>query len=597
MAKNRHRRANVGTDTARRVAFDSRAPADERFDAQSELQKSTMSGLAGNFLPAEELAPVIDYIKNGMADDDLAKSLSKPQLIPYPSRAAKNNQPGMQSVHLDNLQVSATGYWYDRPSAFSFDSMRTMVAQTPILAGVIGTRIRQVERFCRRADDPSEPGFNIVLKDAEAHADGDSKTSMRLLADFFTNCGWETKPRQRMRLRRDDFTGFMKKLTRDTLTMDSMPIETEWKRDRKLGLDGLYAVDGSTIRLCTEEGYNGDDEIYALQLVQGRISAVYTWDDLIYVPRNPRADVLVGGYGYSETELLVRVVTGFLNAMTYNTKFFDSNSIPKGMLHLSGNYDQPDIAAFKRYWNAMVRGVDNAWTLPVMVSKDQESKASFEAFGVEANEMMFAKWMQFLGSMICAIYSIAPEEVNLESFSAGNKSSLSGDDTTEKLSASQDKGLDPLLDYFENTFTDFVVSEFDDRYAFRFTGRKAEDKKSLEERRKLGMTWNEYRALDDLPKVEGELGDAPMNATLIGPWTQLNIQPPQDFGDPSGAPPGEPGDEGGDFGQGGEGSDFGQDSAAPTGAPTELGGPPAEEEEQGADFGKSFGLPIYSPET
>lgn len=590
---NRNRRAAAGSDTARRVAFDPRAPQAERQDAQAELQKSAMTGLAGQFLPAAELAPVIEYIKTGMLEEEMNKAFSKPNLIPFPSNAVKNKKPGMQSVHLDDLQVNAVGYWYDRPSAFSFDSMRTMVAQTPILAGVIGTRIRQVERFCRVADDPSVPGFQITLKDPKAHADEDSKKSMRLLADFFTNCGWESKPRQRMRLRRDDFTSFMKKLTRDTLTMDSMPIETEWKRDRSLGLDGLYAVDGSTIRLCTDEGYQGDDEIYALQLVQGRITSVYTWDDLIYVPRNPRADVLVGGYGYSETELLVRVVTGFLNAMTYNTKFFDSNSIPKGMLHLSGNYNDQDIAAFKRYWNAMVRGVENAWTLPVMVSKDQESKAAFEAFGVEVNEMMFSKWMQFLGSMICAIYSIAPEEVNLESFSSG-KSSLSGDDTSEKMAASQDKGLDPLLNYFENTFTDFVVAEFDDRYAFRFTGREREDKKITEERRKLSMTWNEYRALDDLPRVEGPLGDAPLNATLIGPWTQMNIQPPQDFGDPNGAPPpGEDGGQGGDFGQGEDGGDFGQGSAAPTGTPTELGGPA---DDGGEDMGKSFGLPIYEPE-
>src|SRR5690606_737434 len=100
--------------------------------------------------------------------------------------------------------------------------------------------------------------------------------------------------------------------------MDAAPIETEFKRDRNLGIDGLYAVDGATIRLCTEEGYNGNDEIFALQVVQGQVRSAYTHDDLIYEPRNPRSDVLVAGYGMGEVELLVRVVTGFLNAMTLN---------------------------------------------------------------------------------------------------------------------------------------------------------------------------------------------------------------------------------------------------------------------------------------
>ena len=73
----------------------------------------------------------------------------------------------------------------------------------------------------------------------------------------------------------------------------------------------MYAIDGATIRLCTEEGYRGDDEVFALQVVQGNIRAAYTYDDLIYVPRNPRTDVMVGGYGMSETELLIQTVTGF----------------------------------------------------------------------------------------------------------------------------------------------------------------------------------------------------------------------------------------------------------------------------------------------
>jgi hypothetical protein len=44
----------------------------------------------------------------------------------------------------------------------------------------------------------------------------------------------------------------MAKSVRDTLTMDAAPIETEFKRARDLGLDGFYAVDGASVRLCTE---------------------------------------------------------------------------------------------------------------------------------------------------------------------------------------------------------------------------------------------------------------------------------------------------------------------------------------------------------
>lgn len=577
------------TDTARSVAFNEAAPPDERRDARAELEKSTSQAVSADVRP-DAMLPLIQFVQEQYEEQQFAKALQKPNVIPFPSNAVRKKLPGMQSVYLDDMQISVMGDWYEKPSAFSFEAMRSMVDQTPILNAVIMTRIRQVQRFCRVQESGKGPGFKIALKDKDAHADEDQKQTIKLLQEFMLNSGWETKPRQRMRLRRDDFSSFMAKLVRDSLTMDSAPIETEFKKDKSLGLDGMYAVDGASIRLCTEEGYRGDDEIFALQIVQGNIRSAYTYDDLIYLPRNPRTDVMTGGYGLSETELLVRVVTGFLNAFTYNTKYFDSNQIPKGLLHLTGNFTDQDISAFKRMWNAMVKGVNNSWALPVMVSKDQESKAAFENFGVEVNEIMFAKWMTFLTSIICAIYGIAPDEINFESFTAGT-SSLSGSDTEEKLANSKDKGLRPLLAYFENMFSDFIISEFSPNYVFRWTGLDEEDEKTVFERKKLTMTWNEMRAEDKLDKIPGKIGDAPMNPTLISVWQQENQpQEEQDFGQPGQGQPGAPGEDaqggGNDFGDPGEdgaaGADFGKpgdDAAAP---------------DAGEDMGKSFGLPVFT---
>lgn len=586
------------TDTARSVAFNEAAPPDERRDARAELEKSTVQAIAADVQP-DKMLPLIQFMQEQYEQQEFNKALQKPNVIPFPSNAVRKKLPGMQSVYLDDMQISVMGDWFEKPSAFSFEAMRQMVDQTPILSAVVMQRQRQIARFCRVQDSGKGPGFEVCLKDKNAHANEDQKQSMKLLQDFMLNSGWETKPRQRMRLRRDDFGSFMAKLVRDTLSLDSMPIETEFKKDKSLGLDGLYAVDGATVRLCTEDGYRGDDEIFALQIVQGNVRSVYTYDDLIYVPRNPRTDVATGGYGLSETELLVRTVTGFLNAFTYNTKYFDSNQIPKGLLHLSGNFTEQDIGAFKRMWNAMVKGVNNAWALPVMVSKDTESRAAFENFGVEVNEIMFAKWMTFLTSIICAIYGMAPDEINFESFRSGN-SSLSGDDTEEKLANSKDKGLRPLLSYFENLFSDFIISEFSDQYVFRWTGLDDEDEKTVFERKKLSMTWNEMRAEDGLDKIPGKLGDAPMNPSLISVWQAENQQQSQDFGQPGqGGQPGEPAgdDKGADFGnpgdEGAPDADFGDDGDdADEGDDANADG----DTDAGEDMGKSFGLPVFTVE-
>lgn len=497
------------TDKALQTAHNPAAPEDERQDALREAQHDAMPS------SVKDMLPVVEYIARQQEEQEFYKALRKPNVIPFPSKAVQDKKPGMQSVWLDDRQVQMLGDYYEKPSSFGFDMMRQMVDQTPILSAVVMTRIRQVKRFCRVPEGGKGPGFQIRLKNqASNKLQKDEQQSIDLLQNFFTNCGWEANPRHRARLKRDNFSNFMSKIVRDSLVLDSAPIETEFKRDRSLGLDGFYAVDGATIRLCNEEGYRGDDEIFALQVVQGNLRAAYTYDDLIYVPRNPRTDVLAGGYGMSETELLVKVVTGFLNAMTYNLKYFDSNAIPKGLLHLSGDYSNDDISSFKRYWNSMVRGINNAWTLPVMVSKNQESKASFENFGVDVNEIMFAKWMTFLTSIICAIYGIAPDEINFESFTAGT-SSLSGSDTEEKLINSKDKGLRPLLSHFEDLFSDYIVSEFSDKYVFRWSGLDEKDEKQLWDEEKTLLTVNEARASRNWDEIKEDWGNAPLNQTLM----------------------------------------------------------------------------------
>jgi hypothetical protein len=580
------------SDDPRRTAFDTAAPADERYDAQAQLQKTYRPTLS-DLIPAPEVQQVIDHIVADLDQQAMAKSA---QVIQFPTSERARGR-GMQSVYLDDLQIFASGDWYEKPSPIGFESLRQMVDQTPVLNAVILTRIRQMSAFCRPQEQEDQLGFQIRHMDKSHELTPDEEESTKLLTRFIQNSGWEFKPRARQRLKRDAFPHLMAKLVRDTLTMDAAPIETEMKRDRALGVDGLYAVDGATIRLCTEHGYDGNDEVFALQVVQGRTRTAYTYNDLIYVPRNPRTDVRLAGYGLGEPELLIRTVTGYLNAMTYNIKGFDENAIPRGMLHISGDYDANDLVAFKRHWNAMVKGINNAWTLPLMVSKDQESKASFERFGVEFNEMYFAKWMSFLTSIICAIYSIDPSEINFESFSSSGRSSLSGDDTVEKIAASKDKGLRPLMGYFESMLSDYVISEFGDKYVFRFVGLDQEDASRKWEKAKLASTWGELRAEIGQKATNTPLDDAPLNPSLVGPWMQTLQQSQQDFGQEPGGPGGGEGQEqdqadqqGGLEPQGDE-----PDPGGGQGPPEGAGGDFGRATGQGGDFGKSL-LTIYSIE-
>lgn len=526
-------------ESAAATALNPAAPPAERYDAQVAVAKSS---LRDALIPPAEIQSVIDHIHADFADQELNKALRKNNIIPFPAKN-KAGDRGMQSVSLDEFGIVSQGHYWDRPGILNFDSMRTMVDQTPILASIVMTRIRQVQRFCRPQMREADIGFVVRHVDPNVEMTEEQRKTTQLLQHFMLNCGWEFNPRQRKRLKRESLAHFMAKSVRDTLAMDAAPIETEFKRDRKLGLDGFYAIDGSTVRLCSEQGYEGDDEIFAVQVVQGRIRTAYTYDDLVYEVRNPRTDVMACGYGYGETEMLIRVVTYLLNTMTYNGSFFDKNSIPRGILNVYGNYNNDDLAAFRRYWMAMVRGIQNAHNLPVLVSKDQESGANFTEIGAQLSEMAFGKWMSFLTSIACAIYSIAPEEISMESYSAG-KSTLSGDDTEERITSSQDKGLRSLLGHYESVFSDFIIQDFSPQYMFRFVGLDSDDAKQRFEMRKLTATWNEARGEQGYTPIEGPLGDAPLNPALMSAWTaerQAEMAKEQeDFGQP---PDGDEGEE------------------------------------------------------
>ena len=252
------------SDDPRQVAWDGRAPPDERFDAHAELQKSYRPS-AIPYLG--DWKAIIDAVQDDLAEQDLLKA-QRAQVIPFPGEDRRTQTQGMKSVYLDKYQIFARGEYFEKPAPVGFEALRTMVEQTPVLASIVLTRIRQINRFCGISEDGGI-GYALKHKDREHELQPNERVSQQLLAQFFRHCGWEFNPRQRRRLRRDSFSQFVAKLVRDSLTMDAAPIETEFKRAMKQGIDGIYAVDGATIRLCDEEGYHGDDEFFAVQVVQG----------------------------------------------------------------------------------------------------------------------------------------------------------------------------------------------------------------------------------------------------------------------------------------------------------------------------------------
>lgn len=60
------------SDDPRRTAFDTAAPADERYDAQAQMQKTYRPTLS-DLIPAPEVQQVIDHIVADLDEQAMAK--------------------------------------------------------------------------------------------------------------------------------------------------------------------------------------------------------------------------------------------------------------------------------------------------------------------------------------------------------------------------------------------------------------------------------------------------------------------------------------------------------------------------------------------
>ena len=531
-------------------ASDTRAPLQERAQARAELE-SIYKPTSSEMPSQADVAMIRDVVLEWQQEEQFAKAAT--QLQPMMNNVHRGPRE-LKSVLTDEMNgtVMPGGYW-ERPAIYGFEHLKLMVENTPIINGVILRRTRQVLRFLRPWERGRDLGFEVRKAGDDTTGGGTRGREERALEQFALCSGWERRPHMMKDLGREPMKDTVSKGVRDLLTYDAWALETVMTRNGRM-LDGFSTIDASTIRLASETGYDGNDKITAVQIVGGIPRTTYTHHDLIYTCMNPRSDVRTGGCGYAPPEMIVRIVTGWLQAMSYNLAGFDRNAIPKGLLTIVGSYDAKQQNAFKRAWNNMVRGVNNAWSLPVMFADNRDGGATFEKFGVEFDEMMFSKWMVWLTAIIALIYGMDPVELNSEGFSAG-RSSLSGSDRAEALADARDTGLEPLLTHIEDVYSSEILARIDPDYLLRFYGIRPVDTEWEHESQKLSMSVKQFKERNNIELTGEAWENAPLNPSLQSIYLQqLQAEQAAEQQAAGGGAPGQPGDQpsepGSDQGQG-----------------------------------------------
>lgn len=452
---------------------------------------------------------------------------------------------GPRSLMFDPLSIQFAMGYKDRRYSLTYDVLKRIPQQLSLIGAIIQTRCNQVASFATPYRLSKSLGYAIRHKNPARMTTKGEREFIQSVENFISKCGGAPNPHSPVA--RDDFETFLKKIVRDSLMYDQACFEVVPDR-RGLPYEFL-AVDASTIRLAA----NNIDLDYAsamrqnlnyqagatsvagmftgpyktlqvknpeienipsyLQLVNGIVRNTYTRGELAFGVRNPRTDIYIQGYGYSELEQLITIITAHLFAEEYNRRFFMQGSAPKGILNLKGdNLTGEQLEAFKRQWRSNLEGVENSWRTPILQS---EQGVDWIDLHPSNQEMEYSMWIEYLIKITCAVFLIDPAELNFDMHGGVQQTPLFESSQEWKLKASRDRGLKPMLRFIAKLINDQVVSKLDDHFTFDFVGldELTEQEKLEVNKEKLAsyMTMNEIRRADDLPDVED--GDVVMNPT------------------------------------------------------------------------------------
>lgn len=436
-----------------------------------------------------------------------------PETGPIPTEPS-GSEP--KSVFWDPYAVIQQLGFKEKFSQISYGTLRAALYRMPVFRVIIKTRQDQVAAFARPQVDRYQIGFRVRIREKKRSPTKAEQEWCQQAESMLLRTGITENPRGR-----DDFGVFLKKLTFDALTYDQMAFEVVPNR---LGQPcEWYHVDGTTIRLADSSKLTihteNPDEVNYVQVYDGQVINEYNAQELCFGVRNPRTDLRGAGYGESELEMVLRVVTALIYGWDYNQNAFSQGSIQKGLLNFKGAIPAKQMQNLRRHWYMMLSGVQNAWKTPI-VNADEVQWVNM----MNTNrDMEYNAWIDFLIKIGCAIYSTDPSEINFQYGNTGQTSTIGGESSNrEKIVESKERGLRPLLTFMAGKINRHIIWPLNEDFELEFVGLDAATRDNVAElnqkRVKTTHTVNELRAEEDLPPLEH--GDVILDPTYVQHVTQ-----------------------------------------------------------------------------
>jgi intein/homing endonuclease len=303
---------------------------------------------------------------------------------------SKSQQGAMRAFMFDPNNANFNGQGYSSVNKkVSFDILKR-IGETHIAKMVKKTRIDQVKNFLKFSLDENKEGYMIRKKQSlfekRTAPKKEEKEKIEYIVNFIENSRQPTK-KDKVNGKIffdeskwdifDDLDEFVSLILDDSLTYDQLAFEIQ--RTRRFELYSYKAIDASTIRILdTIDPRRDVDNKTKYDEVNGFLPRyAQVWDSMIqrnsktnepivYYPwelgfavRNKSTDIFKNGYGTSELETLISIITWILNGFDYNGNFFKNGSNPKGFINIKSGGGQDVVNEFRDMWRTMIAGTAN----------------------------------------------------------------------------------------------------------------------------------------------------------------------------------------------------------------------------------------------
>ena len=446
-------------------------------------------------------------------------------------RVVKDELPSKQgesrALELDPFEIAAAqDYLISLRAGHEpiFNSALRDAANEPTFAAVRALRRSQVAELCTPREDEFGLGFDIVLREREAHMSrADHKESDRI-RDLLMTCG-ETDTEYDLYCR-SGFEAFTRMVIDDSLNFDSGVFYVIL--DRAGRPSWWKAVDAATIFKCTPttvKGTHAPEDAAYVQVIQGQEKVFWPADEMCMGIRNPTTDIRNKGYGQPEIYTIQHNMAALFMSMAENSNL-QKNGGMKGVFMVKGEMQAEQLRLFKRQVLYNMTGYRNVGRFPIVNPVGPDADIKWIPFaGLSPADMQRSEWMNYNIRVTCSVLQCDPGEIGHYFHQEGGEKAPMFETSPEaKLRTGKDKGLRPLVRNYQHWLNTWIVHRLNPRFQVRFLGLDAMseesradlDKKLLE----MGaITISELRAERNKTKLkplaERLPEDMPMSPTYM----------------------------------------------------------------------------------